>query len=423
MNLRLVLSLLAMGLYLNSHAQWVETPIDIKTGYYLSSVQALDSNTFIGHDGQSDFFITTDYGATFTKQTISFGALLGNLYHRSKDTGFFVDHFFYRIRFTTDAWQSDSNYIISDGIDTAFKFAYPWVYYELANGKAIALGDSSKGYLEAWWTEDNGNTWTRAANQAALLGGYKMELNYARIPKPWVSGDTFIVALPSKESYLPSLLLKTFNGGKDWIRHEIAPAYRFYRDLAFEDANRIIMSRSQFPGSTTIARSMDGGVTWDTSLKVLEYFQNITSVKNGNITLFFASGIGSGYSGDFGETWTTLDNLIHRGLYFYDANHGLSTMSKSQSNGGVRMFDGIFTGVKDVNSSSSLSLYPNPSRGNITLQSNQDGVFELRDNLGKVVGDYPVLFGENRMEIKLAPGVYFGQLIGTNQSVKILITN
>ncbi len=423
MNLKLKLSLLAMCLYLNSHAQWVETPIDIKTGYYLSSVQALDSNTFIGHDGESDFFITTDYGATFTKRTNPFGIKSGNLYHRSLDTGFFVDHLFYRITFTTDAWQSFSNYSISDGMDTAFQKAVPWVYYELANGKAIALGDSSKGYLEAWWTEDNGNTWTRAANQASLLGGFKMELNYARIPKPWISGDTFIVALPSKESYLPSLLLKTFNGGKDWIRHEIAPTYRFYRDLAFEDANKIIMSRSYYPGSSTIARSTDGGMTWDTTLKILDYYQYITSVKNGHTTLFFASGIGSAYSSDFGETWTKLDNLNHRGLYFYDANHGLSSMQKSPSNGGVRMFDGIFTGVKEVNSSSSLSLYPNPSRGNITLQSNQDGVFELRDNLGKVVGEYPVIYGENRMEIKLAPGVYFGQLLGTKQSVKILITN
>ncbi len=121
------------------------------------------------------------------------------------------------------------------------------------------------------------------------------------------------------------------------------------------------------------------------------------------------------------ETWTILDNLIHRGLYFYDANHGLSTMSKSQSNGGVRMFDGIFTGVKEVNSTSSLSLYPNPSRGNITLQSNQDGVFELRDNLGKVVGEYPVIYGENNLQLHLQPGVYYASLKGESGSLKVLV--
>jgi hypothetical protein len=54
-----------------------------------------------------------------------------------------------------------------------------------------------------------------------------------------------------------------------------------------------------------------------------------------------------------------------------------------------------------------FSIYPNPNRGNFTIQTEKGGVFELLDVIGKVINTYTIINTQQPIHENLAAGMYF----------------
>jgi hypothetical protein len=54
-----------------------------------------------------------------------------------------------------------------------------------------------------------------------------------------------------------------------------------------------------------------------------------------------------------------------------------------------------------------FSIYPNPNRGNFTIQSTKGGVFELMDVTGKVINTYTIAHTQQTVQENLPAGMYF----------------
>ena len=67
-------------------------------------------------------------------------------------------------------------------------------------------------------------------------------------------------------------------------------------------------------------------------------------------------------------------------------------------------------------------VYPNPTSGSFTIESSEDGTFELINGLGQVVQVYEVRRGRAELQATLSAGVYYlrEQRSGTVQKVVIL---
>jgi hypothetical protein len=63
----------------------------------------------------------------------------------------------------------------------------------------------------------------------------------------------------------------------------------------------------------------------------------------------------------------------------------------------------------DIQASSKLpfSIYPNPNRGNFTIQSTKGGVFELIDVTGKVINTYTITNTQQTVNENIPAGIYF----------------
>jgi len=67
-------------------------------------------------------------------------------------------------------------------------------------------------------------------------------------------------------------------------------------------------------------------------------------------------------------------------------------------------------------------VYPNPTSGSFTIESSEDGTFELINGHGQVVQVYEVRRGRAELRTTLSAGVYYlrEQRSGTVQKVVIL---
>jgi hypothetical protein len=63
----------------------------------------------------------------------------------------------------------------------------------------------------------------------------------------------------------------------------------------------------------------------------------------------------------------------------------------------------------DTQASSKLpfSIYPNPNRGNFTIQGTKGGVFELIDVTGKVIHTYIITNTQQTVNENIPAGMYF----------------
>jgi hypothetical protein len=68
----------------------------------------------------------------------------------------------------------------------------------------------------------------------------------------------------------------------------------------------------------------------------------------------------------------------------------------------------IITGIgTQVLSKLSFTIYPNPNRGNFTIQTERGGVFELIDVVGKVINTYTITNKQQTVQESLPAGMYF----------------
>jgi len=119
--------------------------------------------------------------------------------------------------------------------------------------------------------------------------------------------------------------------------------------------------------------------------------------------------------------------FARRGMGF-DANQGLST-SRSDGTAGFKLPAELSVKTNEILNASAIEIYPNPSKGNFTINASFDlntSLFNLFDISGKKVQFNTKFVSNNKTEIELSnisAGIYFLSISSNNGSVtkKIII--
>lgn len=243
----------------------------------------------------------------------------------------------------------------------------------------VAGGDPEGGEYEIYTSSNGGTTWSRVpganienptAGEYGYNAGYYavgnnifFYTNKGRIFKSTDKGLTWSIAFTGSTYSLTDFGGTNVNG-----------------DMAWSDANRGIVIKKNFIGSTPTAialyRTTDGGATWSTvtftGITATSAINDISYVPGTNILVATSSAGGSWKSIDNGSTWTTIDSVQHLSVRCSDVSTCYSGGFNTSSTVGGMFKSSQSLGTKDLNAAiSKLSVYPNPTKGEINIKSDK----------------------------------------------------
>jgi hypothetical protein len=146
------------------------------------------------------------------------------------------------------------------------------------------------------------------------------------------------------------------------------------------------------------------------------------SIENNEVSFTNTSINATNYLWDFGDGGTsTLENPVHTYLY------GDYTVTLIASNGcdadTISIFISVITGIEEINATSVISVYPNPSKGKFMVVfdagKNTDAQIKIHDMMGKLVQEIKNPNGKNEIDLSDFPdGVYILTISTGKEQVK-----
>ncbi|MCX6152338.1 MAG: T9SS type A sorting domain-containing protein [Ignavibacteriales bacterium] len=348
---------LTLLLYLNITAQWysVKNPSLPSMWSSVNSIDVCDSSTAIIHlkgDLPRPFYITTDKGETW-KLISSPESPDANIVTLTNENN---------IWFCTDvkifnSTDSGINWSLQylDSSKTSF-FDYIKMF-DMDNGVAVGDAPNSKTPALILKTNNGGKNWV-AVNDSFLIGAYSRDQFYP-IDFPDFNTGYFFDTWTSK-------LFKTINGGRNWASIKY-PTKNIYM-LKFYDNNIGIIITDNWPSTDRLFRTTDGGINWkELSIQSKSSHHDLEFLSGYPSRLWFTDFDKLFFSSDTGTTWTESKlvngSLGGRNIKFTDSNNGWllcdnGKIFRTNNNGGVA------TNIqqnKDENIHYSISQnYPNP---------------------------------------------------------------
>jgi len=258
-------------------------------------------------------------------------------------------------------------------------FANTIYFWDENNG--VAMGDPTGTLFEIYTTTNGGTTWTKLTS-ASVAPAVANEYGYVHLKE--VAGDNIWFGTSAGR------IFKSANKGATWTVVS-TPLTDFGGTLssgkmALKDANNAwILSDTGTVYSTT-----NGGSTWNTLPTVLAQTSDIVYIPGTTSTLIaVGNGSGSVRSGNGGTSWTTIENS---NSFVSVAALNTSTVlggsfNLSSTIGGIYKLSGSL-GVNNaaIEKNNSLTVYPNPTRGEINIKTDKkiksSSVFDLS---GKVL--------------------------------------
>lgn len=335
---------------------WTSGAINVgNTTLAIGSISAVSGTTAYvsvfpdtGSTAQGGVWITTDGGATWTKQT-------------------------------TASFNSSTSFANI-------------VHFWPDGQTGFAQGDPAGGSFEIYTTTNGGTNWQRVASAsipAPLADEYGYTHNFS------VNGDTVWFGTNMGRIY------KSLDRGLTWTVSQ-SPIADFGGEAvsgnyAFESASKGILISSNWD----YFRTTDGSTTWvaETPETVFRNY-NIVWVPGTTNTYvstgedFLEGARGSSYSTDGGVTWfdinaIDIDDPINCGsaLAFADATHGVAGgFSASSTSGGAYRWIGSFESMATTNfNTKSVAVSPNPTTGVLNIDGKNISNVTAFDVLGKQV--------------------------------------
>lgn len=380
----------------------------------LNNVTIVDSNVawgtgVNGTDGTalSVFSKTTDGGLTWTGGTINFGNSttgLSDFTAASANLAWAAGNG--SSATTNGVWKT------SDGGTTWTKqvaygaTSFPDIVHFWDANTGVTMGDPVGGYFEIYTTTNGGTTWTRVPS-ASIPAPQSGEAGYTTIKDVSVEDGTIWFGTSTGRVY------KSSDKGLTWTV-SFTPLVDFGStaangEIALKNANTAWV----IDQDNSLYSSTNGGATWDLINPVGNVYSHITYVPGTSQTLISVGldvvGVnrGSSISTDGGLNWT---DIVFTGQAL-DVN-ALSTsqilaVGYSSAVGGTGSAFKLspLLGTVDASMKQQLSVYPNPTNGevNIVSKSNVKNV-QLMDMNGKVIKNFSSV---NQLNISsVTAGVY-----------------
>lgn len=362
----------------------------------ISGMEVFDANTVwaFAYDGQTstnnvqEFTKTSNGGTTWTSGTINVGFPTLTITNISGVSG-------------TTAWVGALESTNSDGLGAVYKTvnggvtwteqqtfstsgeSYLNFVHAFDANNVVAGGDPEGNEYELYTTSNGGTSWTRvpAANVPNPSNGeYGYNAGYYA-----VGNNIFFYTNKGR-------IYKSTDKGLNWTIAFTGSTYSLTDfggaavsgDMAWSDANKGIVLKKNYSGTTPTAlaiyRTLDGGATWSTvtftGITAASNINDITYVPGTDILVATSSSQttgGSWKSLDNGSTWTALDSGVqHLGVRCSDANTCYSGGFNTSATFGGMFKSSQNLGVADVKKGiSALSIYPNPTKGEINIKTDK----------------------------------------------------
>jgi len=307
--------------------------------YGFTKVIFIDSLTgwvcgFGGTGGQpAELHNTTDGGLTWTKHVIGNHTWFRDIHFVNQDTGMILDdskvHLTYNGGIT---W--DSTYYI--GAYTMRRLSF-WddhgcysVGYTGRIIKSTDLGQSWENVGQSFGSRIYNIGFFDSYNGLALAGtfllyrtengGYSWELDTLIS-----NGDFYLLRIYGSSGYLlntNSQIMKTSNGGENWVLLDIPHNTSYYKDLQFVNENTGYLCGN----FGVLKKTIDGGITWED--KSLSSNHNFTSLHFLNDDLGWMIDMNNKTllkTTDGGDSWNDVGLSNVRSMYFIDENIGFAT--------------------------------------------------------------------------------------------------
>lgn len=391
---KILLTAFALIAYTSASAQYWSTQ---NSGFAtasrgISGLEVYDANTVwaFAYDGASsssstnvqEFTKTSNGGTTWTAGNINLGnpALhITNISGVSATTAWVAA--FDNTAGMGGVWKTSdggTTWVNQKMLNTPDESWTNYVHFFDANNGVVG-GDPESGYFEVYTTSNGGTTWTRVPSAnipAPLTNEYGYNGGYYSV------GDAIFFYTGKGRIY------KSVNKGLNWtalatntIISDFGSA-TVNGDMTWSDANKGMIMRKTFSGTTptglTLHRTLDGGATWSTvtatGITAANKINDFTYVPGTDILVATSpdqTAGGSWKSLDNGATWTALDTAVqHLSVKCANATTCYSGNFNSSATVG-----GMFksTQTLGVNNSKielkNISIYPNPTKGEITVQS------------------------------------------------------
>jgi len=412
--LKLLLIVFCFFSSLNLYAQWLDVPVPgIGKNFRVTQAQWIDSANIIGHDGDGKIVVSTDAGNSYSSWSLNL-FLLGSISQPSVETGYLVYKGLNQLLKSTDTWQNFTPMLITDGIDTAFQsnpilFCHFW-----DENRGFVLGDSLNGSLDIWTTSNGGLHWKKVLASADI--GVKLKTYISNVSSPCFNEfeDGGILAFPGESRFY----FKIDTYGEVWKKIELSQEYHFNGFFAFKNLNEGLIIRNLISGvnQTRLAYTSNGGSTWDTSYMFDYEVSRIEFAKsspNYPEVYVLCGGLGTFIIRSLSEPPIQVDSKKLDNISFYNSERGTGYYPVDDQGLGARVFSPkiISTGTEKL-ANRKINLYPNPNHGEFIFFTEESEKIQIIDLYGRVVYEKFTLVGENRMVLKLQPGLYLLKVDG-----------
>lgn len=294
----------------------------------------------------------------------------------------------------------------------------------------VTVGDPVSGKFEIHRTIDGGNTWSAIAGTV--------------IPNP-LTGETAAMDVYEKYNsrYIwfgtnKGRIIYSGDFGQTWNVGSVGSNYIIWR-IAFRDANNGLALAYTYSSSVNFSlfKTNNGGSTWtNIPLDPNLGLNGLSAIPGTNWYASCGSEMGNqllSYTKDDGTTWINWGcaNIQFLDIDFVNNNVGYAGGFSNKTNPSIDgMYKYIGTPLSNENienTSISLSLFPNPNSGSFTIQTKDDVILEIVNELGQLVKTVKLDANNNHQTniTGLSDGVYClkDKLGGTIIKNKIVVVN
>jgi hypothetical protein len=380
----IVLYLAFMSLMSFANAQWQQTSVD---SVYVSSFAIKGNDIFIStvdfvNNDSSGIFLSSTNGDNWTKLNTGFTfplvfaiAISGN--------NIFAGTYWGGVYLSSDYGGSWTN--VSNGLE-----AYTSINALAISGNNIyAGGYGMSNYSCAFLSTDNGQLWDSINNGLPIADG--------NISAFAISGDTIFTGFNSCGVYY------SINNGSNWN----------LTNLVIPDIYSLVINGSDmFAGSDSgrIYLSSNNGSSWDTLNTGNTASVYSLAINGSNI---FAGTLGGGisFSSDYGNSWSIVNTGLTNDTIISLAISGSYIFAGTYS-GGVLRRPLSELGINEINNNESIfTVYPNPTKDKLTIESLQKSTLEILNLQGQKILQRQLQQEKTDIDISgLAKGIYILRL-------------
>jgi hypothetical protein len=317
---------------------------------------------------------------------------------------------------TTDGGTSWTNIISAQFTGSFINF-----YHAFSADTGLAVGDPRDGYFEIQRTSDQGLTWIRvpSANIPAILPN-EIGLNHSYS----AVGNSIWFTTSKARCY------RSTDKGQTWAVTEIIPGASLDLGVCFSTEQKgALWNRGANTNPLVITN--DGGIHWDTVPFPPGYriqdISRVPGIEGGFVVTAYISGIRVYYTLDHFSTLLVLHpGIMSNGaVEFFNASTGWLGGGESGSNQ-IFKFTGMLDAGGESRDQATMSLFPNPTSGDIFLSLPQglesnDLDIRVTDMTGRVMKhDSPPESADCQLDLShFANGIYMVALYSENKILAI----